>query len=199
MKKVLPLVIALILIAAVAVVLALTVLKPKAPAEPSPSETPDTTPVETGSPEPTGEPGTPSPDGDGMTEYVMEVGGTRYSVTVRSDDFDVTETASGRRFTLKTVNNVFFETSYIPDKTALSAAPAFLDAYIDYLELESSGKNYIPGTDIIGEMVVGYRNEDICTAWLVDINGGVVAVTVSYSGEIPQAVYDALETFTIEK
>lgn len=204
MKKALPLVIALVVIAAVAVVLVLTVLKPPAgdAGTPSPSETPGTQPPEeTGSsPLPTGEP-TPgeTPHEGGVAEYVVDVAGTRYSITIDRDAFNAAETPSGRRFTLKADESVFIETSYIPDKTAFAAAPAFLDQYIDYLELESSGKNFIPGTVIAGETVTGYRGDAACTAWLVDIDGGVVAVAVSYGGDIPQAVYDALSTFTIEK
>ena len=206
MKKALPLLVALIVVAAAAIVLIVTVLnKPDGAAGPSPGETPGapagtTTPVETGAPSPSDEPSPgEAPEEEGPVEYVVDVGGTRYSLTVDNEVFDVAETPSGRRFTLKADNDVFIETMYIPDKTAFAAAPAFLYQYIDYLELESSGKDYIPGTEIIGETVTGYRGDKACSAWLVDIEGGVVAVAVSYSGNIPQAVLDALATLKIEQ
>ena len=154
MKKALPLVIALVVIAAVAVVLVLTVLKPPAgdAGTPSPSETPGTQPPEeTGSsPLPTGEP-TPgeTPHEGGVAEYVVDVAGTRYSITIDRDAFNAAETPSGRRFTLKADESVFTETSYIPDKRPCGRARVRPAHRLPELR---AGK-IIPGTVIAGETV----------------------------------------------
>lgn len=200
MKKVLPLAIAcVVVIALLVLVLTLPIFAPEGGIVPSP-KTPGAgdTPGQTSSPVPTGETAPPS-EVEESAAYTVEGGQARLSLTVSGKTFDVAETAAGRRFALKSDPDVFIEARFLPETSAAAASPAFLDQYIDYMELETSGKNYIPGTDVLGETVTGYRSERVCAAWLIDVEGGVLAVTVSYKGDqIPQELQDALGTLTVE-
>jgi hypothetical protein len=76
-----------------------------------------------------------------------------------------------------------------------------MDMYIKYNEFEQSGQDYIPGTDIVGETVAAGDGAASLRAWLVDTDGGVLAVLLGNKASAADSdtapLYEVLKTLKI--
>lgn len=116
------------------------------------------------------------------TKYSVTVPGSfiSYSVTVNSVVFGHTRKDGCDLFNSKNDNNEFLSICFIEGAKAAALAPGFMNSYINYTELEQSGKNRIDGTKITGETVMAKDGKTQLNAWLIDTDKGVLAVVISY-------------------
>jgi hypothetical protein len=182
------------------------------PASVSPSTAPTVTPPVSPSP-----PSSPSPSetdravvkteetADGTIYTVTVPGGyLTYQVTVSHDAFGKGGFgADGMLFKSTEDGSEYVRFSFVKDAKAEELAPSFLNSVIDYKQFEQSGDNYIDGTKVSGQMVTANDGKTEVTAWLVDTDSGVLAVTasVSMANKTAQAaqVDKILSTLTIKE
>jgi len=104
-----------------------------------------------------------------------------YSVTVDERVFDLTDTGSRMQFRSNADKGHFVEFSFVAGAKAAELAPSYLDSYLDYMEFEQSGKEYVGDTEISGEAVTVNDGKTQLEAWLIDTEKGVLAIVISYS------------------
>ena len=75
----------------------------------------------------------------------------------------------------------FIEICFLEGHDAAATAPGFLDNYIEYIEFENSGLDTIGTSKVIGEAISATDGARTVEAWLIDIDGGVIAVIAGYS------------------
>lgn len=78
----------------------------------------------------------------------------------------------------------FFEIKLIDGKDAAELTPSYLDGYIDYTDIEFSGKNKISESGIYAQVSVAINGTSYCEAYLIDVAGGTIAVVLSYPAEL---------------
>ena len=77
-------------------------------------------------------------------------------------------------------NENYLKILFVEDTDSTTLAPALLNAYLAFTEFEQSGQEEITGTDITGEKIAVNDGQTQVEAWLIDTDGGVLAVVISY-------------------
>jgi hypothetical protein len=125
-----------------------------------------------------------------------------YSVTVESEGYTHTEKGTGDRYYVGDNENVFLEIRYIENTTVSALKPSFMDHYVDFENIEYAGDNYVGDTKIIGNMITAQNGAVCLDAWLIDTEGGVLGVVVSYTQENRNdqmaQLYDVLNTLELD-
>lgn len=75
----------------------------------------------------------------------------------------------------------FMEFLFIDGATCVSLAPAFMDLYLDYDEIEFSTSKTIGVSKLRCDVVVAYNTDQYITAYLYECSGGVAAFVISSS------------------
>ena len=85
------------------------------------------------------------------------------------------------RFTFLTEleNPAFLEVSFIGATDAAALLPSFMDSYLDFTDIEFSGAAALGRRAQAAETVVASGSSTLMKAWLLDVEGGVVAVVQS--------------------
>ena len=199
---------AILIVIVIAVVLIQILLTSKQAGDPSPSPSASVsaTPDETASASPSdiATPSTPAPTDSGTIEKVHTIDGTQFTITVPGDFLTFSIVADEAALTFGAEHGVYTFSSneitdmllmmtFIVDGKATSLAPSFLDAYMNYTSFEQSGLSAISGTDIAGEMIAASNDEVTMTAWLVDMQSGVLAVVIQSPDAVQLSVLPELE------
>jgi hypothetical protein len=155
------------------------------PDEPASSASEATSPSASPSP-------SPSPTDEGLV--IREEGPDGVSYTIREADSDLTYRLTmneavleyvgdldGHTFAALEYGNEYLKLRFIEGKTAAQLAPSFLNDIIAFTEFSQSGAETIDGTTITGEKIAASDGQTRVEAWLVDTEGGVLAVVISYT------------------
>lgn len=139
------------------------------------------------------------------TKYTVTLpdGLVQYSITVDKKAFIHSKENGSDVFTTPGNKNEYIRISFLPNVKAATIAPSFLTSVLDFKNFEQSGKNPITGTKISGETVTADDGKTQVTAWLVNLDSGVMAVVISLElsqKETQQAQLDAvLTTMTLKR
>ncbi len=126
-----------------------------------------------------------------------------FTVSVPREQVTLDYVKNAWRFTFETEleNPAYLEVSYISGIDARGLVPSFMDSYLDFTDIEFSTAAALGRTQRSAETVVASGSSTLIKAWLLDAEGGVVAVVQSCALEQLTAqgsYFDAmLETFQL--
>ena len=95
----------------------------------------------------------------------------------------------------------YIEISYINGGKAETILPAFADSYIDFTDIEFSSYNSVGVDALSAESVIAYNASQYLTAYLIDVDGGVITIVISSTSQYTEtyAWFNAMvATFSIE-
>ena len=95
----------------------------------------------------------------------------------------------------------YIEISYINGGKAETILPAFADSYIDFTDIEFSSYNSVGVDALSAESVIAYNASQYLTAYLIDVNGGVITIVISSTSQYTEtyAWFNAMiATFAVE-
>ncbi len=171
-----------------------------------PTEEPEvtTTPTpEVNDPEPSQspEPSAPPEALDELTIYIngspITAAAVPYSAPLRQDVLDFTMLYDNSVYGIEFKNNAYLltpvsedaapvdyvEISYINGGTAETLLPAFADSYIDFSDIEFSSYSTVGDNALNAESVVAYNADQYLTAYLIDVDDGVITIVLSSTSQ----------------
>lgn len=104
-----------------------------------------------------------------------------FTVSVPREQVKLQYVSNAWRFTFETEleNPAYLEVSYISGIDAEGLIPSFMDSYLDFTDIEFSSAASLGRTRRSAETVVASGSSTLIKAWLLDVEGGVVAVVQS--------------------
>lgn len=119
---------------------------------------------------------------------------TNYEVTVSPDEYTYVPKDDSNRFYYTSEDNtdVFVEFKFIKGVDSETLAPSFPDQYLNSNYYEDFGVCLIPGTTLYGDKIIAKNNDLITESYLHDVEGGTLAIVISYAADSSQDVIDKL-------
>jgi len=124
-------------------------------------------------------------------KYSIYVDTDQFALT-RGEDSDIFETESGAKM----------EISIHRGTTGEALSPSFMDSYIDFTDIEFDGNSAIGKTGLTGFTINASGAEKSSNAYLINFEGDVIAVVLTYSNEMAEGYFPRMlamvDTFKIE-
>lgn len=128
-----------------------------------------------------------------LVESDLGLGGRLYySMYLDSETLYTQRSADGKDTFTRALDSsmaglVSMELRLVEADNASSLAPSYLDGYIDYTDIEFSGKTKITENGIYAQTATASNSDSCAEAYLIDVASGVLAVVLSYPLELSES------------